>query len=187
MQANVQTHEAWLVRPEDLKRVMALLAGLEMPPPGAGPRQATAATAPTLRTTKSRSIRKTMPRPSRPAGSGRRLGAADRRAGRGRADGRSAAPGLEQQAGPRRQGADPELRQEERPAVEDRRLEPAAGRGGVPVRPVAIAPIILPTPRADAFRAGLPACRGHWTRRQLVTWRRIVPEEVLGRLRPGRE
>ena len=116
-----------------------------------------------------------------PAGPGRRLGAADRRAdGRGRADGRSAAPGLEQQAGPRRQGPDPQLRQEERPAVEDRRLEPAAGRGGVPVRPGAIDPIILPTPRADAFRAGLPACRGHWTRRQLVAWRRIVLEEILG-------
>ena len=93
-----------------------------------------------------------------PAGPGRRLGAADRRAdGRGRADGRAAAPGLEQQAGPRRQGADPELRQEERTAVEDRRLEPAAGRGGVPVRPRPAAiydPLTEPcppTPRADAF------------------------------------
>ena len=122
-----------------------------------------------------------------PAGSGRRLGAADRRAdGRGRPDGRSAAPGLEQQAGPRCQGSDPELRQEERAAVEDRRMEPPAGRGGVPVRPGAIDPIILPTPRADAFRAGLPACRGHWTRRQLVAWRRIVLEEILGQIQGNR-
>jgi hypothetical protein len=40
MQVTVQIHEAWLSRPEDLRRVMALLAGLEVPPPsGAGPRQ----------------------------------------------------------------------------------------------------------------------------------------------------
>ena len=45
MQVTVQIHEAWLARPEDLRRVMALLAGLEVPPPsGAGPRQT--ATAP---------------------------------------------------------------------------------------------------------------------------------------------
>jgi hypothetical protein len=43
----------------------------------------------------------------------------------------------------------------------------------------------LPTPRADAFRARLPAYRGHWTRRQLVAWRRIVLEELLGQLRAG--
>jgi hypothetical protein len=42
MQVSVQIHEAWLARPEDLRRVMALLAGLEGTPPplGAGPRQA---------------------------------------------------------------------------------------------------------------------------------------------------
>jgi hypothetical protein len=40
MQVTVTIHEAWLARPEDLRRVMALLAGLEDPPPGAGPRQA---------------------------------------------------------------------------------------------------------------------------------------------------
>jgi hypothetical protein len=34
MQVTVTIHEAWLVRPEDLRRVMALLAGLEIPPPG---------------------------------------------------------------------------------------------------------------------------------------------------------
>ncbi len=35
MQVTVQIHEAWLARPEDLRRVMALLAGLEVPPPSA--------------------------------------------------------------------------------------------------------------------------------------------------------
>ena len=44
MQVAVQIHEAWLARPEDLRRVMSLLAGLEVPPPsGAGPRQTAAA------------------------------------------------------------------------------------------------------------------------------------------------
>jgi hypothetical protein len=63
-------------------------------------------------------------------------------------------------------------------------MDPAAGRGGVPVRPGAIGrdPIILPTPRADAFRERLPAYRGHWTRRQLVAWRRIILEEILARI-----
>ena len=47
MQVTVQIHEAWLARPEDLRRFMALLAGLEVPPPsGAGPRQTAAAPAP---------------------------------------------------------------------------------------------------------------------------------------------
>jgi hypothetical protein len=36
MQVTVSIHEAWFARPEDLRRVMALLAGLEIPPPGAG-------------------------------------------------------------------------------------------------------------------------------------------------------
>ena len=43
MEVTVTIHEAWLARPEDLRRVMALLAGLEGPPPGAGPRQPTPA------------------------------------------------------------------------------------------------------------------------------------------------
>ena len=34
MQVTVTIHEAWLARPEDLRRVMAILAGLEVPPPG---------------------------------------------------------------------------------------------------------------------------------------------------------
>jgi hypothetical protein len=41
----------------------------------------------------------------------------------------------------------------------------------------------LPTPRADAFRAGLPQYRGHWTRRQLVAWRKIVLEEVIAQIK----
>ena len=65
-------------------------------------------------------------------------------------------------------------------------MDPATGCSGVPVRPGAIDldPIILPTPRADAFRARLPQYRGHWARRQLVAWRRIVLEEILGQI-PG--
>ena len=46
MEVTVTIHEAWLTRPEDLRRIMALLAGLENPPPGAGPRQAAPAAAP---------------------------------------------------------------------------------------------------------------------------------------------
>jgi hypothetical protein len=61
-------------------------------------------------------------------------------------------------------------------------MDPPAGRGGVSVRPGAIEPITLPTPRADAFRAGLPQYRGHWTRRQLVAWRKIVLEEILAQI-----
>ena len=34
MQVTVTIHEAWLARPGDLRRVMALLAGLEVPPSG---------------------------------------------------------------------------------------------------------------------------------------------------------
>ena len=34
MQMTVTIHEAWLARPEDLRHVLALLAGLEIPPPG---------------------------------------------------------------------------------------------------------------------------------------------------------
>jgi hypothetical protein len=47
MEFTVQIHEAWLARPEDLRRVMVLLAGLEIPPPSAsaGPRQVPAAPA----------------------------------------------------------------------------------------------------------------------------------------------
>jgi hypothetical protein len=36
MQVTVSIHEAWFARPEDFRRVLALLAGLEVPPPGTG-------------------------------------------------------------------------------------------------------------------------------------------------------
>jgi len=38
MQVTVSIHEAWFARPEDLRRIMTLLAGLEIPPPGAAAR-----------------------------------------------------------------------------------------------------------------------------------------------------
>ena len=44
MQVSVTIHEAWLARPEDLRRVMALLVGLEVPPPASA--SATAARPP---------------------------------------------------------------------------------------------------------------------------------------------
>ena len=37
MTLTIEIHDAWLARPEDLRRVMALLAGLEDPPAGTGP------------------------------------------------------------------------------------------------------------------------------------------------------
>ena len=91
-----------------------------------------------------------------PAGSGRRLGTADRRAGRGRADGRAAVVGLGVEADPRPEGDSHRLREEEGAAVEDRRMDPAAGRGGLPVRPRAIDPIILPIPPRGRVP---PGCR----------------------------
>ena len=36
MQVIVTVHEAWFARPEDLRRIMAWLVGLEVPPPGMG-------------------------------------------------------------------------------------------------------------------------------------------------------
>ena len=35
MQITVMIHETWLNRPDELRRLLALLAGLEIPPPGA--------------------------------------------------------------------------------------------------------------------------------------------------------
>ena len=37
MKLTIEIHDAWLSRPEDLRRIMALLAGLEDPPTGTGP------------------------------------------------------------------------------------------------------------------------------------------------------
>ena len=45
--------------------------------------------------------------------------------------------------------------------------------------------MILPTPRRTGS-AGLPQYRGHWTRRQLVAWRKIVLEETLAQLKGDR-
>jgi hypothetical protein len=92
-----------------------------------------------------------------PAGSGRCLGA--RAPGRGgQPTGRwQAAPRLGRQAGPGHEGADHRMGEEEGAALEDRRMDPAAGRGGLPVRPRPAArddPLTEPrppTPRAEAF------------------------------------
>ena len=37
MKMTIEIHDAWLSRPEDLRRALALLAGLEDPPTGTGP------------------------------------------------------------------------------------------------------------------------------------------------------
>jgi hypothetical protein len=37
MQVTITVHDAWLARPEDLRRILALLAGLEDPPTGTEP------------------------------------------------------------------------------------------------------------------------------------------------------
>jgi hypothetical protein len=37
MRLTIEIHDAWLPRPEDLRRALALLAGLEDPPDGTGP------------------------------------------------------------------------------------------------------------------------------------------------------
>jgi hypothetical protein len=37
MRLTIEIHDAWLVRPEDLWKILATLAGLEDPPTGAGP------------------------------------------------------------------------------------------------------------------------------------------------------
>jgi hypothetical protein len=37
MRLTIEIHDAWLSRPEDLRRVMTLLAGLEDPPTATGP------------------------------------------------------------------------------------------------------------------------------------------------------
>jgi hypothetical protein len=37
MQITITVHDDWLARPEDLRRALALLAGLEDPPTGTGP------------------------------------------------------------------------------------------------------------------------------------------------------
>ena len=54
MEVTVTIHEAWLARPEDLRRVMALLAGLEIPPSGRDEGEG-------MRDESARSVRRTHP------------------------------------------------------------------------------------------------------------------------------
>jgi hypothetical protein len=37
MQLTIEIHDAWLARPEDLRKILTTLAGLEDPPTGTGP------------------------------------------------------------------------------------------------------------------------------------------------------
>ena len=37
MRLTIEIHDAWLARPEDLRRILTSLAGLEDPPAGTGP------------------------------------------------------------------------------------------------------------------------------------------------------
>ena len=193
MQVTVTIHEAWLARPEDLRRVMALLAGLEVPPPGP------AATDRPAVKPQGYDPREYIEEPFDPEG--RAPARPSNRSDRGDAweppaedpdedcaAGREAVARLGVEADPGPEGGPDRLRQEEGAALEDRGMDAPAGRGRVPVRPGAIGldPITLPTPRADAFRARLPQYRGHWTRRQLVAWRRIVLEEILGQIQSDR-
>ena len=92
MQVTVTIHEAWLDRPEDLRRVMTLLAGLEVPPPGpASAKAARPAVEPNGYDPREDYEEPFYPEgraPARqPAGSGRRLGTPGGGSGRGRARG----------------------------------------------------------------------------------------------------
>lgn len=40
MRLTIEIHDGWLGRPEDLRKILITLAGLECPPAGAGPRPA---------------------------------------------------------------------------------------------------------------------------------------------------
>jgi hypothetical protein len=40
MRLTIEIHDGWLGRPEDLRKILATIAGLECPPTGAGPRPA---------------------------------------------------------------------------------------------------------------------------------------------------
>ena len=139
MKITIEIHDAWLGRPEDLRKILATIAGLECPPTGAGagPRRAEPP---------AHDPREDLEEPFDPEerprgrnGNGRYPGDDDRsqasddhrRRGGGPADGRAAAPGLGGQAGARRQGPGDRGRQEAGIPLEDPRLDAPAGRGGV--------------------------------------------------------
>ena len=97
--------------------------------------------------------------------------------------------GLGLEAGPRPQGDADRLREEAGAALEDRGMDPAAGRGSLPVRPGQAAlydPLTEPcppTPRADAFAAkAWETCRrkhlNRWTAGQRRKFEEIWYEEV---------
>ena len=120
------------------------------------------------------------PGPAGPVPGGRRSSPGQRRrAGPGRPDRRQAAPRLGVEAGPRPEGDADRLRQEEGPAYEDRRMDPPAGRGGLPVRPRPAAiydPLTEPcppTPRADAYaRSAWAWCKARHLNRWTAGQRR---------------
>ena len=142
MKITIEIHDSWLGRPEDLRKILATIAGLEDPPAGTGPAD----------------------RPHGPHGepsgtegpprgrNGRYSGDDDRsQASRDDdideegeedppTDGRQLL-GWVRQAGARRQGEGHRLRQEAGIPGPGGRLEAGPGRCGVPVRPVAAVPI----------------------------------------------
>ena len=168
MKITIEIHDGWLGRPEDLRKILATIAGLECPPTGA----VQARGRPTIpaRTWRSRSTRKTGPGAAteRAVPGERRPQPGERRPrrGGGPADRRPAAPGLGRQAGARRQGPGDLGGQEAGIPLEDPRLDAAAGRGGLPGRPRPRVAVIHtgggnflvlpdPMPRALEARGGL--------------------------------
>src|SRR5262249_17023758 len=101
--------------------------------------------------------------------------------------------GLGFQASARPEGDDPQLRQAERPAVQDRRLDPRPGECSLPVRPgrAIYDPMTEPcppTPRAEAYAASAWAsCRrrhlNRWTAGQRRKFEEIWYEEVTAAAR----
>jgi hypothetical protein len=149
-----------LARPEDLRRVLALLAGLEIPPPGSAP--ATAARPPAE--PQGYDPREYIEEPFDPEGR---------------------APARPSNRPDRGDAWEPPLE-----GMKDEGGRMNGGPAGLPdssfsPHPFSL-PTRLPTPRADAFRSRLPPYRGHWTRRQLVAWRQIVLEEILGQIQGDR-
>ena len=138
MKITIEIHDGWLGRPEDLRKILATIAGLECPPvgrcrPAAGPRspRGPGGAVRPGRPAPGPQRQRTVPGERRPQPGERR------RPGRrgGPADGRPAAPGLGGQAGARRQGPGDRGGQEAGIPLEDPRLDAAAGRGGLPDRP----------------------------------------------------